>query len=106
MTSSADLQNAMVEALRRHPRQAMTSTELAVRAGVTERADLAACVNQLRDRGLVATHDALPADPHLPAIHAIALVADGAGEIDDAVERARQCAAVLERQLLRSHRCH
>jgi hypothetical protein len=104
VTSSAEAQKAMVEALRKHPRRVMTSTELAARAGVTDPADLATCVNQLRARGLVATHDAIPADPHLPAIRAVALV--GPGETDDADERARRCAAVLERQLLRSHRCH
>lgn len=106
MTSSAEAQKVMVEALQKHPRRAMTSTELAARAGVTEPADLATCVNQLRARGLVATHEVIPADPHLPAVHAVALVGGCPGGTDDANERARQCAAVLERQLLRSHRCH
>lgn len=120
MTSPGDPQRrrctAIVEALRKHPRQAMTSTELAVRSGVTEPAELASCLRELGARGLVATH-ALPADPHLPSIQAVALVQqephtahDPARDprLDprhDAAERARQCAAVLERQLLRSHRC-
>ncbi|GAA4552771.1 hypothetical protein [Pseudonocardia xishanensis] len=104
MTSSDDGRK-VIEALRAHPRQAMTSTELAVRSGMTQEARFAQCLGDLREHRIVTTHDVLPADPHFPPIMAVALVPDGSDAVSVAEERARECAAVIQRQLLRSHRC-
>jgi hypothetical protein len=105
VTSSDDARGALVDALCSHPRRAMTSTELAVRSGVTEKPRFAECLADLRERRIVTTHEVLPADPHFPPITAVALVGDGPDPELDADERARECAAVVQRQLLRSHRC-
>ena len=82
----------------------MTSTELAARSGVTEKSRFAACLADLRKRQIVVINEVLVADPHFPPITAVALVGEGPDAVVDADERARVCAAVVQRQLLRSHR--
>jgi hypothetical protein len=110
---SPALAEAVLEALRAHPAQAMTHTELAARvtaraAGDRDRgggrataADVVAAVRALERDGAVATARAAWSDPHLPDPVAVALADDG----PDAAGRARHCLVVLERHLLRGHRC-
>lgn len=104
MTSSPeDPVGTAVAALRRHPRRAMTATELAARAGRLDADRLAATLVALRERGVIVTHEVLPPDPHFPPITAVALVEDA--DRPEAHRRAEECARVLQRQLMRSHRC-
>lgn len=120
MTSAPDpadpgLPLALLAVLRGHPAGTLTHTELAVRVStwsaggtqlsprsvVTADSVLAAARTLERD-GAVVTARAAWADPHLPEMVAVALADDGQ---DAAAARARHCLDVLERQLLRSHRC-
>lgn len=107
MTSSDERRAALGEALRRHPRRAMTTTELAARTGATDLDEFDAHLADLAATGVVATYRGSRVDPHFPAVAAVALVEDGAGAGAgaDADRRARECVAVVERQLMRSHRC-
>lgn len=108
MSSSNDPAAAIIEVLRAHPRLAMTVTELAARSRPVASAAVGEAVAELRGRRVVVTHEVRPPDPHFPAITAVALVGDGSDDPEaaaDAERRARECAAVVHRQLLRSHRC-
>jgi Nitrate/nitrite transporter len=103
--SSGD-HRAMVELLRRHPRQAMTSTELATRAGLADTAELAHFLHRLGERRVGRHPRGLSGgSTSAPAMYAVALVDDESGGRDDATRRARQCATFIERQFLRAHRC-
>lgn len=102
MTWSADA-TAILDALRAHPQRAMTATELAAKVRGRVRNDVDAVLAALQREGEVVLHELRSADPHFPPIVGVAPVApDGSAE---AVRRAAGCAAVVERQLMRSHRC-
>ena len=86
----------------------MTSTELTAKVRQLSAGEVAQALMVLRDRQAVVTHQIRPPDPHFPPISAIALVdelLDCADAVADANRRAQECAQVLQRQLLRSHRC-
>lgn len=115
MTSPAEPQptDRLVAALRRHPLAAMTITELAARTRPLPAERFAEALSALRARRMVVTHTVPTPDPHLPPIEAVALVLpptqtesnDATEPLAEAGRRAAQCAQVLQRQLLRSHRC-
>lgn len=104
MTSSPEAVAAVLDALRRHRRRVMTATELSARSGEDD-ATTTEVVNHLQTRGLVIAHQVRIADPHFPALITVALVEDGPAGRADAERRSTRHAAVLQRQLLRSHRC-
>jgi hypothetical protein len=86
----------------------MTSPELAAKVMQLSAGEVAQALGILRDRQVVVIHQVRPPDPHFPPISAVALVdesRDGAEAVADANHRAQECAQVLQRQLLRSHRC-
>ena len=111
----AALPGVLVAVLRTCPARALTCTELAARVSAqaaggtgpgprpvaTADAVLAAA-RTLEREGVVVTARATWADPHFPAVTAVALASDGP---ETAATRARHCLELLERQLLRSHRC-
>jgi hypothetical protein len=115
VTSPAEPQptERLVAALRRHPLAAMTVTELAARTRPLPADQFTEELATLRTRRVVVTHTVPTPDPHLPSIEAVALVLPPTGTepnaptepVADAGRRAAQCAQVLQRQLLRSHRC-
>jgi len=86
----------------------MTATELAAKVRPLSAEQVTKAIGELRARGVVVTHRAGSPDPHLPAIEAVALV-DGDPDDPDALAKARhragECVQVLQRQLLRAHRC-
>lgn len=103
MTSSPDAR--ILEALRRHRRHVMTTTELAARTALSEAVVHETALDGLRGDGLVSTHELRVPDPHLPPVTAVALVEDGPGGTATAEQRARACAESVQRRLLGSHRC-
>lgn len=103
MTSSPE--TAILDALARHRRHALTTSELAARTALPEPLVHATATGDLRARGLVATHELRIPDPHLPPVTAVALVENGPDGPATAEQRARACAGAVQRRLLSSHRC-
>jgi len=108
VSSLADNCGDLLAILRSRPQRVMTSTEVAAKMRQVDAQQITRAVAALRDAGAIVVREATPADPHFPAISALAAVdepLDAPSALSDAHRRAENCVAVLQRQLLRSHRC-
>jgi hypothetical protein len=104
VTSPAESVPAVLRALEQHRRHVLTLSEVAARSGLDDDAT-AAAVAALATRGAVVVREIPTPDPHLPALVAVALVEDRPDGPAEAARRSDHHAALMQRRLLRSHRC-
>lgn len=108
MNSLADDCGLLLAVLRSHPQRAMTSTRVAAKVRQLDAQQITRVVAALRDGGAIVVREARLGDPHFPAVLVLAAIdepADGPGALADAHRRAQKCVEVLQRQMLRAHRC-